>query len=379
MLNDYSVAVIGTGFAERVQIPGFKLHPRFRLVAVAGRDPDRTRQVAHRFEIERWYVDWCEMIGTERVDVLSIAAPPHLHREMVVAAFQAGLNVLCEKPMALNAQEARQMVDQWRQAGMTAMIDHEFRYLPAHLRFGELIRAGEIGELRRLVIRVHESWRADPTLKWNWWSDLARGGGLLGAMGSHYFDAVRHWFGAPTRVWGKLSVCIRHRQQGEGERCRAVTADDAFIAVFDLVDGAEVLFDFTALADPATGSRITAVGSEGTLVIVDGRTVLGPRGRGNLQPLEWKEAQPGNDEPWLLHPFLRLLDDLAGGLDEGTSPPPSFEDGLAHQEAIDAVRISSALGTWVNFPPSGSFSLKDPCGGVSTDGGRQASSTTNGG
>ncbi len=153
----YRVAVIGTGFSDQVQIPGFRLHPRFKVVAVAGRNSRRTQAVAEKFALAKWYTDWREMIGSGKkdFDAISIVTPPYLHREMTLTAFEAGLHVLCEKPMALNVEEAQQMLDVARKTGITAMIDHEFRYLPVRQHSGELIRNGYIGKLRRITITVH--------------------------------------------------------------------------------------------------------------------------------------------------------------------------------------------------------------------------------
>lgn len=350
----YNVAVIGTGFAERVQLPGFQRHPRFDVTAVAARDPENTQRVAQKFGVERWYTDWREMLAAGGFDLLSITPPPHLHCEMTLAAFDAGLPVLCEKPMALNATEAQQMLDRARETGLTAMIDHEFRHLAARQRFAELVREGYIGDLRRVVIRFHRGGRADPTREWNWWSDFERGGGLLGALGSHYFDAAQHWFGRrPKRVWGKLNAFVAERPLPDGRGTRAVTADDSFLAALELDNGADVLFDFTDTANPGTGTRVTAFGSAGTLVIEDDRRLLGAQGGDELQALEFTELPRAEGEAWLLAPFLHLLDDLATGLDRGTSPSPNFEDGLVHQQFIDAVKISDALGAWVDFPPAG--------------------------
>ncbi|MBA3533019.1 MAG: Gfo/Idh/MocA family oxidoreductase [Ardenticatenales bacterium] len=353
MASTYNVAVIGTGFAERVQLPGFQRHPRFNLVALAARDPEGTRSAAERFAIARWYTDWREMLGEGGIDLLCITTPPHLHYEMTMAAFDAGMHVLCEKPIALNTEEARQMVARAHETGLTAMIDHEFRYLPARQRFGELVQAGYIGELRRLVFRLHEGWRSDPTRAWNWWSDLSKGGGMLGAIGSHYYDAFRHWFGRePERIWGKLSAFVAERPGAEGEEAQRVTADDSFLAVLALAGGAEVLFDFTSTGNPGPGTTVTAMGSQGTLVMEDDKRLLGAQGPSELQPLELSELPREEGEQWLLAPFVRLLDELVRGMDEGISPSPNLEDGLAHQQFIDAVRISSALGSWVNFPPA---------------------------
>jgi predicted dehydrogenase len=350
----YRVGIIGTGYAEQVIIPGFQRHPRFLVTALAARDPRRTEAAARKHGIERWETDWRALIREGGLDLLAIATPPHLHREMTLAALDAGLHVFCEKPMALTSNEAEQMLERVRETGRTAMIGHQLRYLAAWRRFGALVKEGFIGELRRMVVRFYQAGpRSDPEHPWSWWSDLQRGGGALGAFGCHYFDAVRFWFRPPRRVWGKLSTFIGHRPLPDGTGMRAVTADDSVLALLDLGDKAEVLFDFTVVAQAATGSRFTAVGSDGTLVMEDANRLFGSRFGGGLRAIEMDEYPRAEDEPWLLAPFQRLLDSLAAGIEQGVSPSPNFEDGLAHQYFLDAVKISNALGCWVDYPPVG--------------------------
>jgi len=349
----YKVAIIGTGFAERVQIPGFQRHPRFDIIAIAGQDPKHTQEVAKKFGIEQWYIDWHKLVATGNFDLLSVVTPPYLHCEMALAALDKGLHVLCEKPMALNAEEARQMLDRAHETGLTAMIDHEFRYLPARQRFRDLIRDGYIGQLQRLIIRFHQSTYADPMREWNWWSDFEKGGGLLGAAGCHYFDSAQQWFHLPNRIWGKLNTFISERPLPDGKGRRTVTSEDAFLAVLDLGNGAEVVFDFTATAKSCTGIYITALGSEGTLMIEGYQRLLASRGNEDLREVDLPHLPLTGDAPGLTG-FLYFLDELAIGIDKGTSPSPNFEDGLAHQQFIDAVKISNALGTWIDFPPTGS-------------------------
>ena len=162
MSDTYNVAIIGTGFAVPVQIPGFKHHPRFNVVAIAARDLRRTQEFSKKAGIKRWYTDWREMIEAGGFDLLSIVTPPHLHCEMSLAAFNKGFHVLCEKPMALNAKEGRLMLDRAVETGLTAMIDHEFRYLPTRQRFNELIRQGYIGQLR---VRIRQKSANDQRVK----------------------------------------------------------------------------------------------------------------------------------------------------------------------------------------------------------------------
>jgi predicted dehydrogenase len=148
------------------------------------------------------------MIKAGEFDLLSIVTPPYLHYEIALAAFEAGIHVLCEKPMALNMQEARKMLGWARKVGLTAMIDHEFRYLRVRKRFGDLVRDGYIGGLRHLGVQFQMDWWANPERQWSWWNSEVLGGGSLRAIGSHYFDAIQLWFRRPIRVWGKLSTFI---------------------------------------------------------------------------------------------------------------------------------------------------------------------------
>ena len=353
----YRVAVIGTGFSDQVQIPGFRLHPRFEVAAVVGRNSKRTQAVTEKFGLAKWYTDWREVIdkGKRDFDVVSIVTPPHLHKEMTLAALDAGLPLLCEKPMALHSGEAEQMLKRARETGLTAMIDHEFRYLPGRQRFGQLVREGYIGKLWRITMTVRRGSFANPARPWDWWSDFQQGGGLLGALGSHYFDAIQHWFQQLKRVWGKLSAFIPERPLAEGRGRSAVTADDSFLAVLDLGDGAEALFDFTVSAIAGTGGHTLAFGSEGMLVLEDDQRLLGAKRGEALHGIDLSDLPPAGDDP-RVSSFVRLLDDFAAALDQGTSPSPNFEDGLAHQLFIDAIRISNALGGWTDFPPTGPIS-----------------------
>ncbi len=344
----YKVAVIGTSFAEKVQIPAFQRHPRFKVVAVAGRNPEHTRRVAEKYDIDRWTVDWRELMEKKGIDVVSIVTPPYLHSEISLAASDAGIHVLCEKPMALNSEEARRMFGGAREKRLTAMIDCEFRHLETHRRFRDLIQDGYIGQLRRMIFSFHQDWHADPNRPWTWWYEMEKGGGFLNGGSPHFFDLTQFWFGRPKRVWGKLNTFVKERPGPDGQGRRAVTADDAFFAVLDLGDGREVIFDCNVTADPPLGKRMAALGSKGVLILEGNQRLLGAKAGEELQIICLSDQGQGEDPR--ISPFMGLLDDLATGIDEGGSLSPNFEDGLAQQRFIDAVKLSHSLGAWVDLP-----------------------------
>src|SRR5258707_13591778 len=110
---------------------------------------------------------------------------------MTVAAVERGKAVLCEKPMAIDAEEALRMTERAREAGVLALIDHELRFLPGRLKLRELLRRGDIGKVRHARLTFRSDSRADPNRPWNWWSDKKQGGGALGAIWSHLVDGFR--------------------------------------------------------------------------------------------------------------------------------------------------------------------------------------------
>lgn len=349
IVQQYRVGVIGTQFAELVHIPAFLKHRRFAVVSIAGRSAERTARVATEFNISNWYTDWRGMLSAGGFDIVSIVTPPHLHCDMALASLEGGYHVLCEKPMALHGKQAREMLLAAQGTGLTAMVNLELRYLPAFRKFGELLGSGYIGEPMRLILSYHLNTRSDSKLPWDWWSDRAQGGGLLGALGPHLFDAVCQWLGGPRRVWGKLSTAIPIRPMPNSSEMSPVTADDSLLAVLDLGNGVEAVLDLTSTSQHSLGYAITAIGNKGTVILENAVRLVGAQGNSKLQELGEFRFQGKDREDWRLSPFLRLLDDFADGIDRGFSPSPNFVNGVAHQQIIDAVKLSSDSGCWVEF------------------------------
>src|SRR5207247_1079698 len=185
------VGVIGTGFGADVQIRAFLAHPRVDAVAVASGTPGRAREVAGRFEIPHAFDDYREMVATVELDLVSITSPPDTHHPATLAALAHHRHVLCEKPMALNAGQAAEMLREAERRGVTHMIDHELRFNPIRRKIKHLIKEGFIGTPRHALTTVVGTGRADATRPWTWGSDAGRGGGSLGAQGSHQIDVLR--------------------------------------------------------------------------------------------------------------------------------------------------------------------------------------------
>ena len=363
------IGVVGVGFGTTVHIPAFQSEG-LEVVAVCSRRQERAEEAAHRFGIPKTFTAWEDLVRFDGVDAISVATPVSLHRPVVLGALAAGKHVICEKPFGVDAAEAEQM---WRAAtssGCTAMIAHEFRFASARMRVSELLGEGYIGSLRLALLRLVRGGFAPPGALTSAAAPsappeyvaardaAASGAGFLFALGSHYIDCLRHWFGEVATVSADLVTFASERTGTSG--VVLADADDTFLFTFEFVDGGYAQMVGTRAAPFGDGSSIEIYGSAGTLVTPQEGfnppahgTLLGARlGEPALADLEIPErlAPFADDRDDRLMPFRRFTREFIRGIEEGTSPGPSFHDGLRCQQLLDAARESSATGHKVTLP-----------------------------
>lgn len=345
------VAVLGASFGRLVQAPAFLQHPGFELVALAGAHADKARTVAAELGIPRGYGDWRELLATEQPELVSIATPADLHHPMFMAAIAAGAHVLCEKPTALTRWQALEMRDAALAASRVAGINHEFRFFPARMHALSLVRAGAIGRVRRIeILGRYPIWWRPESRGMTWLSDAARGGGILGALGSHHTDCLRTFLGEPVDVLA--SVRVDQPRRGEHD---LATADDACTVHYTFAGGATALIDLSA-STPYRWERYEVHGEDATLRWDDDgyrlwRIVAG-------QAPEWLETPPAfalevrEGEPQLAAPFRVMVERLHQALRHGVALEPSFAaDAVPVQCALDACRASNLAGGRVAVEP----------------------------
>ena len=351
MVRKLKVGVIGTGFGTSVQIPAFRANPRVEVVAVSSGQPGKARKVAGTLGVPHAFDTYADLVAAD-LDLVSITAPPDLHAAMTLAAAAAGRHVLCEKPMALSGREAETMLAAAERAGVAHLIDHELRFNPNRRKTRSLIEGGFLGQPRHALITMMSTGRADPSRPWNWWSDASRGGGLLGAVGSHQIDLLRYWLGEVEAAAGTVETCVKERPLPDGTGHRAVTADDATAFSLRFASGAVATVVLSVVASHPLGPRTEVWGEEGVLILDEGERLWGARRGEALGELTEPETTPtpaGMDYAslWGLS-FVRLVDHLVRALLDGepVAPAATFRDGLAAQRVMDAVH-QSARGGWV--------------------------------
>ncbi len=349
------VGIIGVGFGTTVHVPGFQSEG-IEVVAISARREERAREAATQFNIPHATGDWREVLAMPEVDIVSIASPPALHSEMSVAALEAGKHVLCEKPTAVNADEARAMRDAARSSTKTAMIAHEFRWAPQRAFVRHLMDERYIGDLRFVRGSLEVGPRRtgarprpapDP--------DLGRRGGFLWGLGSHYFDAFRHWFGDIVAVQSIMRAQMPDRVDASGAPTLTET-DDTFAVLIEFANGGWGSFSGSSAAPFGDGAKIEIFGTEGSLSTPqpapgfnpppDGKVYgakFGDESRAEL-PMS-SEFVPFDDErDSRLVAFRLMVREFVKGIGEGKSPAPNFEDAYRIQQVLDAVVKSSETG-----------------------------------
>lgn len=363
MPDTIRVAVIGTGFGTTVHVPAFQSCAHTEVVAICSGREERAREAAARFGIPHWSTDYREVVARSDVDLVSISTPPYQHYPMAMAALEAGKHVLLEKPMALNVGEAEALLEKAQAAGVVHAIAHEFRFAPARAYMKDLLEQGYIGQLRHVNASLHVAGRVGSLASphYTWAAQRALGGGFLMALGSHFIDSLRHWFGDFAGVSGRVYTHRPERTDPVTGEVRLADADDAFTCVLAFKSGAWGTLTCSGAAPFGPGGRIEAYGTDGTLWSPqpsfnpepDGYLLgarVGEKALQKLVPPPEKYRPFEDDRDHRLLPFRLMVDKLVeairtGGQVEGAT----FADGVKVQQVIDGIFASSDTGRWVDI------------------------------
>jgi len=193
------VGVVGLGMG-RHHIAGYQSHPEAEVVAIADLDEARLIEIGDQYGVPNRYATLEEMLAEQALDVVSVATPNKFHMPLTVAALEAGCHVLCEKPMALSAAEARQMLAAAARAQRRLMINFSYRFGEQSQALKERVDAGELGEIYFGRTMWHRR-RGLPRFG-GWFGRKAMsGGGPLIDLGVHRLDLALWLMGYPKPVW----------------------------------------------------------------------------------------------------------------------------------------------------------------------------------
>ncbi len=353
------VGLIGSGFARSSQAPAFSVCEGAELVAVCSGHFENAQRMAAEFNIEHACENYEQLLALNEVSLVVISAPPFLHHPITMAALDAGKHVICEKPMAMNAGEAREMTEAAEsRPAQLAIIDHELRFNPTWRRMKELVDDGFLGDLYHVNVTIAAGFRHSAQRTWNWWSQKKAGGGLLGALGSHAIDGLRWLFGEIESVCGAVETMVPQRKDAVNGALKPNETDDycSFLLKFAGQEGraAQGMVLLSALFASGGKNQVMAVGSRGTLILDGEESLLGALGYNHqFEDMSLSDRAleisvvPNNI--WA-RSFYHLARETVQALREDRAEiahAATFADGLRCQEVIDAVLRSHEEQRWV--------------------------------
>lgn len=379
--REMSAAVIGTGFVGAQHVEALR-RIGVDVAIVAASAEDRARTAAETLGVRRWTADWASAAADPAIDVVHVCVPNDLHRPVVLAALDAGKHVVCEKPLALDLAEGRELADAAGGSNRVAVLCHNYRFFPMVAELRLKVAAGVLGRVHSIRGAYLQDWlvSADAT---NWRIDAARGGRsrTIADIGTHWVDLAETV--AQCRLEAVMAdVATIHARRPAHSHTQTFSANST--AADDWVDVATedqagLLLRFEGgVTGVLSLSQVAAGHSNDLELSIDG--AAGSATWRQEQPDQLRVGRNGVVEtiarsPDSLSPGVRHLASLPAGHNEGwadalrnllaaayatvhanrradeaaAAPVPSFEDGVRHLAFVEAALQSATSGRWVSI------------------------------
>jgi predicted dehydrogenase len=345
------------------------------MQAVCGRNRTAVKEFARKWGWASYETDYRKLVKRKDIDLIDICTPNNSHRDIVMAAAEAGKAIACEKPLAMNVAEAEEMLKAVRAAKIRHMIWFNYRRCPAIGLAKRLIDEGRIGRVFHVRAVYLQDWIVDPKfpLAWRLQKEVA-GSGAHGDLNAHLIDLARYLVGEMTEVVGLAKTFIKTRpveSKGGGLAGKAgkgkgkVTVDDAVLFLAHFAGGAVGSFEATRFASGRKNyNRIEINGSKGSLVFLFEKmnelqffSRQDPEhAQGFKTILATEPVHPYMEAYWppghilgYEHTFVNQASDLINGVARNKPLKPDFSDGLACQKVMDAVLESVERKSWVKI------------------------------
>jgi predicted dehydrogenase len=377
-ISDLKAGVVGTGFIGAVHVDAIR-RLGVEVLGVVGSSPERAAAKG----VAPVYESYEALLADERIDVVHVTTPNHLHFPQVRQALAAGKHVVCEKPLAVTTAESGELVELAEESGLVNCTNYHNRFYPIVQEARERVRAGEVGAVWNVHGGYLQDWLAHPT-DWNWRLEPEKAGELraVGDIGTHWLDAAQFVTGLRvSEVFADLATVIpvRGRPVGEVETFAAageVEREDVTISTDDV---AHILLRFE---NGARGSLVLSQVSPGR------KNSLRLEVDGSAGALAWDSER--HEELWLgrrdepngvlirnaalMHPaaaahthlpvahaegfvdafhelYAAVYADVARGRPSEDPDYPTFRDGHVGNVLCDAVALSNRERRWVEVPP----------------------------
>jgi predicted dehydrogenase len=376
MTQPLNIGMIGYGFMGRAHSNAyrkvnnfFKLEHRPVLKAVCARNQDKARAFADNWGYESVETDWRQLLKRNDIDAVDVCTPNNLHKEICLAAAEAGKMILCEKPLAMNSKEGEQMVAAVEKAGVRNMVWYNYRRVPAVTLAKQLIDEGRLGRIFHYRAVFLQDWTISAdvpqggTATWRLDVDAA-GSGVTGDLLAHCIDTAIWLNGPIANVSAMTETFVKERKHAETGKVQKVGIDDAcaFLARFE--NGSLAVFESTRYARGHKALYTFEINGEKASIQwdlhdlhrlnwFDHRDESKVRGWRSVHVTDGDHPYMGN---WWVpglqigyeHSFVHQVADFLKSLETGEKAQPDFASALVTQKICDAVLKSAGSGKWVD-------------------------------
>ncbi|MBV8808132.1 MAG: Gfo/Idh/MocA family oxidoreductase [Acidobacteriaceae bacterium] len=381
-MKKIKTAIAGTGFMGKVHTENVRRLPNVEVAAVVGSRPETARKFAEAMSIPIATDNLNEVLANKEIEAIHICTPNVNHYPMSLAAIEAGKAVLCEKPMTMDVEEARKLVDAAKAKNAVNCVQHNLRYYPSVQQMRQMVAHGDLGEILIVQGTYSQDWLLYDT-DWNWRLDRKENGPLrvMGDIGSHWMDMIQHLTGLSiSAVCADLAIFHKERKRPKGSvetfSGKKAVAQDYQSFPIDTEDFGAVLLHLGTRARGAFTVSQMSAGRKNRFAFEIFGTKAG---------VSWDQESP--DTLWIGHrnepnqiivkdaslfyPEAGAFADLPGGHSEGyddshkqvfkrfyarvadPSAPvdyPTFEDGLRGMILLRSVAESAQKRAWVDVP-----------------------------
>jgi predicted dehydrogenase len=372
------VAVFGTGFIGRVHVESLRRLGNVEVVAVAGSNEQRAQALADDMNIEWAVGDYREILEDPQIEVVHICTPNRLHYEQTMASFAAGKHVVCEKPLAATAEEARGMLDAATKAGLLHCTVYNVRSYPQVQNLRRLRESGYFGDIWLVRGTYSQDWLLHDT-DWNWRVSEGKSQ-AFGDIGTHWCDLAEHITGLHvSALAANLQTFVTSRKKPFGSvetyKGKHLRPDEFTPTNIETEDFASMVFNMGDVARGVMTASQVSAGRKNQISIEISGSKASAMWDGERPEELWigHRDKPSElllkDGP-LFHPLAQSYTEIPGGLSEGWEATfkqtfrrfyarlaardvpidyPTFEDGLRQMEIIDAVLESAREGAWASL------------------------------
>jgi len=384
-MRHLNVGIIGYKFMGKAHSNAWKNAPLFFdmemqpvMKVVCGRHEAPLKSFAKKWGWEEIETDWRRIVTRDDIDIVDMAVPPHLHHEIALEAAKAGKHIFCEKPLAMNYEQAMEMYEVAEHNGVVHYVNFNYRRCPAVALAKQLVEEGRIGRIFHWRSAYLQSWIVDPNfpLTWHLKKEFS-GSGAQGLLNSHCVDMARYLVGEIKSVMGMEARFIKERPladeatsgsfQAGAKRGKKgnVTVEDALSMLVEFDNGAVGSFEATFFAPGRKNYNYFEIyGSKGSLIFnlermneLEYYSVEDPPHAQGFRTILATEPSHKYVANWwppghiigYEHEFIHAVVDFVEAIQKGNKIEPNFYDGMKGMEVLDAGLESARIGRKINL------------------------------